>query len=416
MSTVKSKSSKVTRSAKSGQANRDTQTTRPNKSKGSNRQDKLVRPNGPHKTNGPNKPVKPVKPSKRNLLINIDTVNFSVKDDNENTFTLHGATKAVVVNKDGEILNVIENRVPLPGEYDTHTLQVRTNKFGKELTVIGSPFAFQHGQNVYTSSNMQAATIGSLSRVCKAFGIKTTEEQRERWKNGDITLKRVDLAVNIRVESEAKALDILRQVRRQLGEHGSTRTSGTTVYWSPRDGKEFSISFYAKGPQMRKLKRYIGQPFRDKLLKDCEGIVRIELKLQASELRKLKLDKVSAWDDQTAEKIFRKYMSKLEFLNVTSGPVTKEELSRLPSRLRPVWALHKCGQDLSIIYQPRTLRRHKGDFRKLGFDLDCPNQAEGTVIPLTKVLSPSKVINSAPKWMIEEGLALPRQKVAAKKK
>lgn len=413
MATVISKSSKVTRSAKSGQANRDTQTTRPNKSKGSNRQAKLVSPNGPHKTNGPNKPSKQ---SKGNLFINIDTLGFSVEDDNENTFTLSNTTKATVVNKDGVVLNVIENRVPLPGEYGTHKLQVRTNKFGKELTIIGSPFAFQHGQNVYTSSNMQAATIGSLRHVCEAFGIKTTEEQRKRWKNGDITLKRVDLAVNFRVGSDTEALDILRQVRRQLGEHGSTRTSGTTVYFSPRDGKEFSIIFYAKGLQMRKLKRFVGQPFREKLLKDSEGIVRIELKLQASELRKLGLDKVSAWDDQTAKKIFRKYMSKLKFLNVTSGPFTKEELSQLPSRLRPVWALHKCGQDLSIIYQSRTLRRHKGDFRKLGFDLDCPNQAEGTVIPLTKVLSPSKVINSAPKWMIEEGLALPRQKVAAKKK
>ena len=64
--------------------------------------------------------IKPVKPNKRNLLINIDTVNFSVNEDNENTFTLPNTTKAMVVNKDGEILNVIGNRVPLSGEYGTH--------------------------------------------------------------------------------------------------------------------------------------------------------------------------------------------------------------------------------------------------------------------------------------------------------
>lgn len=349
------------------------------------------------------------------MLINIDTVNFSVKDDNENTFTLPNATKSTVTNDDGEILNVLVNRVPLLGKNGTHTLQVRAKNFGKELSVCGSPYAFMRGQNVYTASNMQAATIGALRRACKAFGIKTTKEQRQRWRNGAITLERVDLAVNIRVDSEVEAVGILRQIRRQLGEHGSTRTHGTTVYWSPRDGKGYSIAFYAKGPQMRKQKRYISQPFREKLLKSCENIIRIELRLQASELRKLMLDKVSAWNDQTAEKIFRDYMSKIKFLNVTSGPVTEEELSRLPSRLRPVWALHKCGQDLSIIYLPRTLRRHKSDFRKLGFDLSCPNQAEGTVIPLTKALSPRKVINSAPKWMIEEGLALPKQRVAGKK-
>ncbi|QOJ23809.1 MAG: hypothetical protein HRU78_09245 [Gammaproteobacteria bacterium] len=359
--------------------------------------------------------IKPVRPNKRNLLINIDTVKFFVKDDHENTFTLPKTTTARLTSEDGEILETYQNRVPLPGEHGTHFLHVRTMKFGKKLSISGSPYAFMHGQNVYTSSDMQAAALDALRRVCKAFKIKTTEEQRQRWINGDITLERVDLAVNIKVESEAKAVDILRQIRRQLGEHGSTKTNGTTVYWSPRDGKEFSICFYAKGPQMRKQKRYIGQPFRERLLKDSECIIRIELRLKARELRKLQLDKVSAWDDQTAVRIFDKYMGKLKFLNITSGPVTKEELSRLPSRLRPVWALHKGGQDLSLIYLPRTLRRHKSDFRKLGFDLNCPNQAEGTVIPLTKVLAPSKVINSAPEWMIEEELALPRQKVAAKK-
>ena len=409
MATLKTKLNKVSRTVKSGQSDRDTQTTRPNKSIGSNRQDKQVRPNRPHKTIGQNMSIKPVKPNKRNLLINIDTVNFSVNDDNENTFTLPNTTKAMVVNKDGEILNVIGNRVPLSGEYGTHALQVRTKNFGKKLSVCGSPYAFMHGQNVYTSPDMQTAAIGALRRVCKALGIKTTEEQRQRWINGDITLERVDLAVNIKVESEAKAVDILRQIRRQLGEHGSTYTNGTTVCWSPRSGKEYSICFYAKGPQMRKQMRFIGQPFREKLLKDSECIIRVELRLRASELRKLKLDQVSAWNDQTAEIIFRKYMSKLKFLNVTSGPVTKEELSRLPSRLRPVWVLHKSGQDLSIIYLPRTLRRHKSDFRKLGFDLNCPNQAEGTVIPLTKVLAPSKVINSAPEWMIEEGMVPSKQ-------
>jgi len=324
-----------------------------------------------------------------------------------------------VTNADGEVLNILGNRVSLSGKDGIHNLHIRTKNFGKTLLISGSPFAFKYGQNVYTSSNMQAATIGSLKRVCKDFGMMPTPEQRQRWIEGDIHLERVDLAVNIKVGSEEEATDILRQIRLQLGEQqGSMRTSGTTVYWSPKNGKEYSIVFYAKGPQMRRQKRYFGQPFRDKLVSHCECIIRIELKLQARELRKLGLNKVSAWNDNTAEKVFRKYMhKKIKLFSVTSGPVTKEELVELPSQLRAVLALHKSGIELSTIYPKRTLQRHMSNMRELhGIDLKCPNQAKGTVVPLKTALSPRKVINSAPKWMRDKKLAPANRGPLPKKK
>ena len=69
--------------------------------------------------------------------------------------------------------------------------------------------------------------------------------------------------------------------------------------------------------------------------------------------------------------------------------------------------MHKAGVELSGIYEPRSLQRHRSDFRKRGIDLRCPNQLDGTVLQLTKVLSPGKVINSVPAWMSEAGLAPP---------
>lgn len=225
---------------------------------------------------------------------------------------------------------------------------------------------------------------------------------------GDIDLKRVDIAVNFQMKSEADVVSVAKQIRRQLEEQGgTTRTSGTTIYWVPRDGKEYSISFYAKGPQMRRLKRFDNLPEQDKLLKECETILRVEIRLQASALRMLGLNKVSAWDEGSAQKAFKKYMSRLKLLSVTSGVVNAEELVNLPSRLRPVLASHKAGQDLAMIYEKRTLQRHMADFRKLGIDMHCPNQLIGTAISLRRVLSPKRAIKSAPPWMIETGLIPP---------
>jgi len=387
----------------------------------------IIGPNRPTKTDKPSissrrvntstKTKEPVTARKFGLLVNIDTAEFSVKEDEENSFNLPSTTKAVVFTEEGEIQNIYQNRVLISGKYGTHTLAVRTKDTGRVLTVSGSPYAYLHGQNVYTSSDMQAATYESLRCVCQELGLKSTKAQRQKWREGDIYLERVDLAVNFRMKSEKDVIRTLKQIRRQLeGLRGSTRTNGTTVYWAPKNGKEFSICFYAKGPQMRQQKRFMALPDRDQLLEECETILRIELRLRAPELRKLGLDKVSAWDNQTAEKVFRQYIrGKIKLFSVTSGPVTEEELSKLPSRLRAVLALHKSGVELTDIYPKRTFQRHRSDFKKLSIDLLCPNQPKGTVIPLKTVISPRTSIKEAPEWMVKAELVPAAKKLSKKK-
>lgn len=402
-------------------------------SKGSNRPDKSAKPiklKEPTKATGPNRPNSQSNPSKTNkpgtsrkvnksdktkrpitarksaLWVNIDTVEFSVKEDKEDSFNIPNTSKAVVISEHGEVLNAYQNRVRIPGKHGTHTLAARTKNSGKVLTISGSPYAYFHGQNVYTASDMHTATYESLKSVRLKLGLKSTKAQRKKWREGDIYLERVDLAINIRVDSERKVISTLGQIRRQLEEQrGATRTNGTTVYWAPKNGKEYSISFYAKGPQMRQQKRFMALLDRDQLLEECETILRVELRLQAHELRKLGLDKVSAWDDQTAEKVIRQYLrEKIKLFSVTSGLVTKKELSKLPSRLRAVLALHKSGVELTDIYPKRTLQRHRSDFKKLGVDLLCPNQKKGAVIPLKTVISPRTSIKEAPEWMVKAEL------------
>lgn len=337
--------------------------------------------------------------------VNIDTVKYSVDGMN---FHIPGATTAKVINDDGEILDSYQNRTPISGKFGSHTLQVRSKYSETQLEVEGSPYAYLYGQNVFTSSNLSKGCIKTLRQICKEFGFKPPLELSKRWINGDIDLKRVDIAVNFKMKSEAEVVSVLKQVRRQLEEQGgSTRTTGTTIYWVPRDGKEYSISFYAKGPQMRRLKRFKNLSHKGKLMKECEIILRVEIRLHANALRKLGLNKVSAWDEDSSQKAFIKYMSILQFLSVTSGAVNAKELAILPSRLRPVLAVHKAGGNLALIFGKRTLQRHMVDFRKRGIDLRCPNQPTGTEIPLTKLLSPKRVITSAPAWMKEASLVPP---------
>lgn len=343
---------------------------------------------------------------------NIDTIELSVTDE-RNTFKIPSTITAHLINDDdGVHLDSYQNRVPITGKFGAHNLQVRTMNSGEKLVAEGSPYAFEFSQNTFTNQYMKRAAIIALKNACKKIGYKPTAEQMKRWKAGNIDLDRVDIAVNFRLKCEEEVVGILQQIKRQLVEQDcSMKVVGSTTYQTPGGGKHHSYGFYAKGPQLRRSKRYNQLPDKDKYMEECKSILRVEIRLRTHALAELGLSKVSDWTDDSAKKAFNKYMRKLKFLNITSGPLTADEIESLPSRLCHVLALHKAGYDLNALYLPRTLQRHQSDFRKLGIDLRVPNQTANTVVSLTKILSPKNAIKATPAWLIDSGMAPPPNKI-----
>lgn len=342
------------------------------------------------------------KKSKVSISVNVDTVDFYIKGK----FSNLGASVVTAKRVGNQVIDEYGNRVCMKGKYGAHSIHVRTMNSGSRLLFQGSPYAFRYGQNLYTSSDLLRGCRIVIRHAIRKFGIEHTADQLQRWNDGDVYLKRVDLAVNFQAASEMEGCEVLHQVGRQLYESGRSMSRyGSTVYLKPRDGKEYQMVFYAKGPQVRGLQRYKDLPGKQQLLDHCEGVFRIELRLLASELKKLGLEKASDWESDTAEKVFRKYMAtKLKLLTVTSGPLANEDLSGLDDRMRPVLALHKTGGYSSSVYSERTRQRHLSYFRQRGIDLNCPNQPVESITSLTKYLSPKKVINTAPQWMKDMGL------------
>ena len=345
------------------------------------------------------------------VTVNIDTIEFSVRGE-RNSFSLPDTTIVTVVTPDGEIIDTYQNRARIAGKNSTHSLHVRVLHSGEQLYVEGSPYAFLYGQNVFTGTDIKEVVARSLEKILDHFRIQATAEQRAQWDSGDVHLHRVDLVVNFLLESEAQCLAVLKQIKRQLVEqYGSMRACGTSVYWTPRNGREYSIGLYAKGPQMRhQMKRYAKPCRKDRLLDACRRILRVEIRLREPALARLNLQTTGNWEARSAQKAFAQYMRRLRIFSITSGPLTQKDIDALPNRrFRPVLALHKSGADLSLVYSPSTLRRHQCDFRKMGIDLKCPNQAKKTVLPLTKILSPKRAIRNPPRWMTTEGLAPSRR-------
>jgi len=322
-------------------------------------------------------------------------------------FEIPGSDSVVVYDHEGKTKAENGNRVPMVGKYKAHSMHARTLHAGQKLLIEGSPFASRYGQNVYTSRQCLRGCRIAIKRVIKIFAIDAPEHLVEKWMSGDIDIERIDLAVNFRLGSEAEVLDVLKQVKRQLIEqHGPTRTNGTSVWWEPQNGTRYSIMFYAKGQQIRHTMsaRKNKLPQREMLLKECENILRIEVRLRRSELKLLGLDKASAWGKDTAEMLFESYFSKLKLLKITSGMVSADERRDLPPAMLKALAIHKAGMDLSDFYSEATCRKQRNYFRKLGVDLRVPNQTEGSITSLGEYLSSEKVIAEPPEWMNDEGI------------
>ncbi len=338
---------------------------------------------------------------KRKNLVNVDTVEFDLKGmDFKNC-----SDKEVnlIDTRTGQITSRYGNYVGIKKKSGAHKLMVRTMESGEKfLRILGSPFAYECGQNLYTCGDVLRGCRIAINAAIKNFGIQPSSEMRSSWLLGNFNLNRVDLAVNFRLSSEAEVIEVLKQLRRQLGERGvNSRIFAHSFYYQPKGGKEYSMIFYAKGAHLRRLKNYQKMAEKEKLVAEAECILRVELRLNAGELRKLGLEKASSWTPETANKVFGKYMSRMKFLEVTSGIVTDEELEALPSRLRPVLVAHKAGLSLSRVYPKRTLQRHMKDFRDLKIDLRCPNQPNQRAVSLPSLLRPGRAISSPPKWMVD---------------
>ena len=335
-------------------------------------------------------------------LISIDTIEFEAEGEN---ILLPDTHFSRVINSDGEIIAMSQNRRETKSEFGIHSLRARTKHDGRTLCVEGSPYGHKYGQNVFTSPLLLPACIVALKAVCTDCNITPSPEQKKKWMAGDINMRRVDLAVNFKIDSDSDANDVLHQIALQFLEWEiPMRRVGNSVYWAPRNGKEWTIAFYAKGPEMRRKKGLKSHPQRDALLEECENMIRVEVRLRASELRKLELAKASSWTEKTAYEVFSKYMKKLTFLSITTGLLDDDELQQLPSRLRAPFALHKAGVKLAKVFDARTLQRHNKAFKDMGIDVRTPNQLRDNVLPLKKILGPSKAYAAAPKWMIDAGM------------
>ncbi len=338
--------------------------------------------------------------------VTVDTVEFTVSGIG---WDVSNQTRCLVSNGDGELVFCSTNRLPVTGKYGMHSLQVRYNPITKTLRVEGSLFGFILGQNVFTSQRLAQGLAYVIQVLKKKLGFSFAMPITELI-NEHVTLHRVDLAVNLQFESEPFVKTCLQQITRQLIEQNCTvHKAFTSVYWTPQEGRYYSIIFYDKGEAVRrqclpKAKRAGDeeQKFVENLCNECDGLLRVEVRLMSAELKKQGLQNVKAWRGDAPKEIFNRYYGNVPVLNVVTSGMSPADFEGVPDRLRPVIALRKLNVPMDMVYSDRTQARHRAEFRKRKIDLNCP--AQETAVPLANFLTASR-IKPTPPWLIDARFA-----------
>ncbi|WP_433695065.1 phage/plasmid replication domain-containing protein [Paraburkholderia phenoliruptrix] len=325
--------------------------------------------------------------------VHFDTIKFAVSGIE---WDVSGQTSCMVSDGDGVLLFDRTNRLPVSGKFGMHALQVRYSPTKKMLYVEGSLFGFILGQNVFTSQRLAKGLARVISNLKKKLGFSFAVPM-QKLIDEHVTLHRVDMAVNLTFGSGRFVKTCLRQIVRQLIEQDcSVRKAFTSVYWTPQDSRYYSLIFYDKGEDIRR--RYLAkakrtgdkeQKFYEALCDECDGLLRIEVRLKSAELKKRGLRNVKAWSGDAPKEIFNRYYRNVPILNVVSSGMSRVDFHGVPDRLRPVIALRKLNAPMELVYSDRTMARHRATFRKLKIDLTSPARAK--VVPLAKVLTASRI-------------------------
>lgn len=338
--------------------------------------------------------------------VNIDTVAFSFRHAGSYT----AKTRHSQFGSPSSIKTWSKRKtdyIQFPGREGRHAIIAMIDHDKRRTRIEGSPYAHRLGQNVHTGID--------LNRACRLMLARMMENpQAPEWLTDQVwnkaELERVDIAVNFQFSSNLEVRRILDQlgVLFVLRRRRMKRTM-TSVYWTPERKKTYSIALYAKGDELQDSKDRMRtvSPLFARMVQDCQGILRVEVRLYKPELKREGLTEPSVWSLGKPRDVFCKYFKRLPIANLIQEPISHEEIKRIGKLSTIFLMLHRSGIPLDMLMSQKTISRRIGELNKLGIT------HRGIAIS-KKYVKSADVLSSAPiakpsSWLIKNG-CVPRMR------
>lgn len=288
--------------------------------------------------------------------------------------------------------------MPVEGSWSS---RIRVKSTGGRLYITGNPAKFLTGQNVVGTNRIGRLVDLMYEGVIDRLDLPPCIQAERDLRLGSAQLTRVDCTFSYEVGTDEEVASWVEAMGRachvQYRGRGHFRSDMCSLAWGmgqqeggkAKGSRRSNFKFYNKYREMREPGHAptCAPEFRDTLDGIALGTVRGEACFRALELERLGVSQVRQWTDETAWKLHRSWVDKMDITDMVE--LKTDAQKALPRKLQGTYHIWKSGADCKAILSHMTFYRHRRELLDYGVDIAIPCLPASEpvkVVPVIQVL------------------------------
>ena len=315
------------------------------------------------------------------------------------------------VDKNLSIMGSWESKIQIKSMYNQK--YYRNNGKATHLLIHGNLTKFLQGHSVIGSPDVYNMSVHGIFEILKLLKINPTDIEKQRIKNLDFEVTRLDITIMSRLNNNEDVEQFLRKFahnatyrNKRVKVDGDTNHIWGTNYIQKKSSY-WTFKNYNKlhdltlAPVSHRIPDYVYH--RKKLIEFSEGCVRNELTIRSREMQRFNIYTLNDFKKLTdLESQYNKYRERIQVTD--NFKLTDKLISELPKHLVSTYLMWENGLNVRSTFRSReTFRRHRTGLLKYGVDINTlVEKTDSNVVPMIKILEakPEKV----PDWAYHHGL------------
>lgn len=298
-------------------------------------------------------------------------------------------------------------RFSIPSYYqdkDLHGLYLPS----KDILVLeGSVIGYGQGHNAFGSCDVPSLVLESYKATHNTHALPLRNEEKRRIENGDaVTMKRLDVGVNLDLPEDVPASRALVELAHEMIDKGMNTSAygfGETVYRN-QYSQSSAQKFYDKLKELLDTKGLPANlPNRDAILDFLRTKIRSEIVLRYPKLKAMDMTTPRECTFAMLKSELENAFRRLKLSGSVRAGLSALDLRDLKPMYRTTYRLWEHGDDLETLLEAKAYQRHIAYFESLGFDITTPPSTSGKEYALGDIFTLSNAVAPPPElWNGED--------------
>jgi hypothetical protein len=233
---------------------------------------------------------------------------------------------------------------------------------------------FLTGQNIVGCETIDILTLTCIKKVCALMGLVVPRATRRRISQGHYRLTRVDAVAHIDCRTSQRATEVMFALRGLLvGKAKDISFYDDNTIYIGQHSRRRTLKLYRKDIEVALHPLPSKVHGRAHLVRETEGLIRVELVLRREELADHALDRAAVWNGEVIRKLLDRWFRRLCLVQgMTPDVALASKLSPILATRFNAWLVGDAGAFTRGVAK-ETARRHRRDVLKVtGIDVARP--------------------------------------------